>query len=101
MSIYRLQPSAIRCPAPAGLPLLVHFVGRYFAEATPLKSLGNGSARPGQTEGIHRWCDPIERGAQSPFQAGTERRYGAGDEEMATSSLDVIDGVPQCPSRTT
>ena len=72
MSIYRLQPSAIRCPAPVGLPLLVHFVGRYFAEATPLKSLGNGSARPGQTEGIHRWCDPIERGAQSPFQAGTE-----------------------------
>ena len=32
---------------------------------------------------------------------GTERRYGAGGEEMATSSLHVTDGVPRCPSRTT
>ena len=32
---------------------------------------------------------------------GTERRYGAGGEEMATSSLHLIDGVPRCPSRTT
>src|SRR5207253_4807064 len=32
---------------------------------------------------------------------GTERCYGAGGEEMATSSLDVTDGVPRCPSRTT
>src|SRR5437667_11314467 len=32
---------------------------------------------------------------------GTERRYGAGGEEMATSSLHLIDGVPQYPSRTT
>jgi hypothetical protein len=32
---------------------------------------------------------------------GTERRYGAGGEEMATSSLHLTDGVPRCPSRTT
>src|SRR6516165_4870979 len=88
MSIYRLQPSAIRCPAPAGLPLLVQFVGRYFAEATPLKSLGNGSARPGQTEGIHRWCDPIERGAQSPFQAGTE------GSNLAPSTGESVANLP-------
>src|SRR5207248_851335 len=28
---------------------------------------------------------------------GTDRRYGAGGEEMATSSLHVIDGVPAMP----
>jgi hypothetical protein len=33
--------------------------------------------------------------------SGTRRFYGAGGEEMATSSLHVIDGVPRCPSRTT
>src|SRR5271155_5893996 len=32
---------------------------------------------------------------------GTERFYGAGGEEMATSSLYLTDGVPRCPSRTT
>jgi hypothetical protein len=32
---------------------------------------------------------------------GTERCYGAGDKDMATSSLHVTDGVPRCPSRTT
>ena len=32
---------------------------------------------------------------------GTERFYGAGGEEMATSSLHATDGVPQCPSLTT
>src|SRR5215472_9397859 len=32
---------------------------------------------------------------------GTKRSYGARGEEMATSSLDVTDGVPRCPSRTT
>ena len=31
----------------------------------------------------------------------TERCYGAGDKDMATSSLHVTDGVPRCPSRTT
>jgi hypothetical protein len=30
-----------------------------------------------------------------------ERRYGAGGEEMATSSLHLTEGVPRCPSRTT
>jgi hypothetical protein len=30
-----------------------------------------------------------------------ERCYGAGGEEMATSSLHLTDGVPRCPSRTT
>ena len=39
-------------------------------------------------------------GTGSPF-GGTERFYGAGGEEMATSSLHVTDGVPRCPSRTT
>ena len=34
-------------------------------------------------------------------RGGTERSYGAGGEEMATSSLHVTDGVPRCPSRTT
>jgi hypothetical protein len=29
--------------------------------------------------------------------AGTDRRYGAGGEEMATSSLHLIDGVPAMP----
>ena len=28
---------------------------------------------------------------------GTGRRYGAGGEEMATSSLHLIDGVPAMP----
>ena len=32
---------------------------------------------------------------------GTGRRYGAGGEDVATSSLQVTDGVPRCPSRTT
>src|SRR5215467_5457124 len=30
-------------------------------------------------------------------QGGTDRRYGAGGEEMATSSLHLIDGVPAMP----
>src|SRR5262249_50096998 len=30
-----------------------------------------------------------------------ERCYGTGDEKMATSSLQLTDGVPRCPSRTT
>src|SRR5271169_982363 len=29
---------------------------------------------------------------------GTERFYGTGGEEMATSSLHLTDGVPRCPS---
>ena len=33
--------------------------------------------------------------------SGTDRRYGAGGEDVATSSLHVTDGVPRCPSRTT
>jgi len=36
-----------------------------------------------------------------PISRGTERRYGAGGEGVATSSLHVTDGVPRCPSRTT
>ena len=32
---------------------------------------------------------------------GTKRFYGAGGEEMASSSLHVTDGVPRFPSRTT
>jgi hypothetical protein len=32
-----------------------------------------------------------------PISRGTERRYGAGGEEMATSSLHLIDGVPAMP----
>src|SRR6516165_10121315 len=35
------------------------------------------------------------------FLGGTDRRYGAGGEDVATSSLHVTDGVPRCPSRTT
>jgi hypothetical protein len=35
-----------------------------------------------------------------PISRGTERRYGAGGEGVATSSLHVTDGVPRCPSRT-
>jgi hypothetical protein len=31
-------------------------------------------------------------------QLGTDRCYGAGGEEMATSSLHLIDGVPRCPA---
>ena len=36
-----------------------------------------------------------------PISPGTERRYGAGGEGVATSSLHLTDGVPRCPSRTT
>jgi hypothetical protein len=32
---------------------------------------------------------------------GTDRCYGAGGEDVATSSLHLTDGVPRCPSRTT
>jgi len=49
---------------------------------------------------VSKSADPLTRDRETRSR-GTERRYGAGDEEMATSSLDVIDGVPQCPSRTT
>src|SRR6266446_8592289 len=34
----------------------------------------------------------------SAITGGTERCYGAGGEDMATSSLDLIDGVPRCPA---
>ena len=33
----------------------------------------------------------------SALLRGTERRYGAGGEEVATSSLHLIDGVPAMP----
>jgi hypothetical protein len=51
----------------------------------------------------------VARPAKLPWEAGllsrkrericwgTERRYGAGGEEMATSSLYLIDGVPAMP----
>src|SRR5438105_12656968 len=39
---------------------------------------------------------PQGRRRSSPCR-GTERRYGAGGEEMATSSLYLIDGVPAMP----
>src|SRR5262249_36431394 len=36
-------------------------------------------------------------GMEVPFRRGTERFYWAGGEEMATSSLHLIDGVPVMP----
>ena len=39
--------------------------------------------------------------AETFHKSGTDRRYGAGGEDVATSSLHVTDGVPRCPSRTT
>jgi hypothetical protein len=40
--------------------------------------------------------EAIERDADTPCPSirGTDRRYGAGGEEVATSSLHLIDGVP-------
>jgi len=35
------------------------------------------------------------------YEGGTDRCYGAGDKEVATSSPHLTDGVPQCPSQTT
>jgi hypothetical protein len=45
-----------------------------------------------------RTAPPARRGTDP---RGTKRSYGAGGEEVATSSLHVTDGVPRCPSRTT
>jgi hypothetical protein len=39
--------------------------------------------------------------ASGAHPRGTDRCYGAGGEEMATSSLHLTDGVPRCPSQTT
>src|SRR5438270_11949826 len=44
---------------------------------------------------------PSGSGFQLADHGGAMRFYGAGGEEMATSSLRVTDGVPRCPSRTT
>jgi hypothetical protein len=37
----------------------------------------------------------------NPFLAGNRKILWGGRRGMATSSLHVTDGVPQCPSRTT
>src|SRR5438105_13701061 len=56
---------------------------------------------------VSLWHTPGGTGGQiedlqpTSFCGGTKRRYGAGGEEMETSSLHVTDGVPRCPSRTT
>jgi hypothetical protein len=86
-------------------------------ESCETKSYGEIIPRPTRLYGIAaaRWRgpeligDPAGRSGISlrqhpadPFaRGGTERFYGAGGEEMATSSLHVTDGVPRCPSRTT
>jgi hypothetical protein len=47
------------------------------------------------------WWSDKKRAEAVARPSGTERCYGAGGEEMATSSLHLTDGVPRCPSRTT
>ena len=45
--------------------------------------------------------DEFQACARPSLASGTDRSYGAGGEEVATSSLHVTDGVPRCPSRMT
>ena len=67
----------------------------------------------GTTPGKHRRLEPVSGSAlrvtvsdwqrpEEPFAgAGPKDAMGRAAEEMATSSLHFIDGVPRCPSRTT
>src|SRR6267143_5888977 len=85
------------------------------ASATAMSVAGNstgvvrcqhGAAHHGRGNGLRgrQGCDGcLARGdAWRLFlSGGTERCYGAGGEDMAPSSLHLIDGVPRCPSRTT
>jgi len=78
---------------------------RKFADS-PLEQAGFEPLVPGEMGGSFETAlidfrPSPPRGSGDNLVKGTGRRYGRGGEEMATSSLRLIDGVPRCPSRTT
>jgi hypothetical protein len=61
--------------------------------------------RPSRDQCLYELVEPCaETTWRAPgefLRGGTNRCYGAGGENVATSSLHLTDGVPRCPSRTT
>jgi hypothetical protein len=94
-----LTVSLSGCRSPTG-KFDVKRVEFHYEPQRKFLSLDQGARRKKSTQEEGR--DPGPGSNPSSISAGgTERRHGAVDEEMATSSLDLTDGVPRCPSLTT
>jgi hypothetical protein len=79
------------------------FIGNHhdavWSPDTDLFELSVLGAKRGSLRMGHRSCKT--RSSNGSHPTGTDRCYGAGGEDVATSSLHLTDGVPRCPSRMT